>query len=297
MNDGDVSQKCLVQVAATSTALFVVGAAAARRVAGDAALLGVLVNGLLATVVMGAAVVFARLVEIPLGDVPLLLVGLVVDRFSQSRMTLLLFWAANVVASLLFCASVHSAPAITTVHRKFFHLTASLVFISGLFVDAQFLWLSGSLSLCIFIIVEVLRFHNIPPWGEFLNETLLVFRDHQDSVVLLTPLLLLAGMLLPLMLSRNLAPAHLEHLAGVATVGVGDSAAAIVGYTWGTKNWPKSRKTMEGSAAMFLSVTIFLLGAKAFVSSAASTTTCILVAFIITAMEATLQKFHSYCLG
>lgn len=49
------------------------------------------------------------------------------------------------------------------------------------------------------------------------------------------------------------------HFAGIATVGVGDAFAAIIGSRFGRTPWPTSkRKTIEGSLAMFLSQMIFL---------------------------------------
>lgn len=44
----------------------------------------------------------------------------------------------------------------STTHRKFFHLTASLVAISGLLYDPSFLALSAHLVLQLFIILEVI---------------------------------------------------------------------------------------------------------------------------------------------
>lgn len=49
------------------------------------------------------------------------------------------------------------------------------------------------------------------------------------------------------------------HFAGIATVGVGDAMAAIVGSKIGRTPWPVSkRKTIEGSLAMFLAQALFL---------------------------------------
>ncbi|EJW73133.1 hypothetical protein WUBG_15959, partial [Wuchereria bancrofti] len=50
---------------------------------------------------------------------------------------------------------------------------------------------------------------------------------------------------------------HLYHFAGVATIGVGDSLAAIIGSQCGRLYWPKSQKTMEGSIAFAIGQFIF----------------------------------------
>ncbi|VDM79355.1 unnamed protein product [Strongylus vulgaris] len=117
---------------------------------------------------------------------------------------LLAFWSLNVLASICFGVFVTFQGTSSTIHRKFFHVTSSLIFISGLFFDRDFIWLSGWLMFCIFIIIEL------------------------DS-----------GIFLPLFLSPNDKSPHLYHLAGVAAVGVGDSVAAIVGSTYGTTRWPR----------------------------------------------------------
>lgn len=43
----------------------------------------------------------------------------------------------------------------STVHRKFFHLTVSLVCVTGIVYDFELIWLSAWLMLCIFAIIEV----------------------------------------------------------------------------------------------------------------------------------------------
>lgn len=73
-----------------------------------------------------------------------------------------------------------------------------------------------------------------------LNEHLLIFKDAQDSELLLTPIYLLVGIFLPLMVScwdvGSFQPT-LAIFAGVAAVGVGDSMAAIVGSKFGVTKW------------------------------------------------------------
>ncbi|VDM33129.1 unnamed protein product [Toxocara canis] len=50
---------------------------------------------------------------------------------------------------------------------------------------------------------------------------------------------------------------HLYHFAGVLTVGVGDSLAAIVGSRYGTHHWSGSAKSKEGTVTMALSQFVF----------------------------------------
>lgn len=49
----------------------------------------------------------------------------------------------------------------------------------GILLDPWFLQLSASLLFCIFVLVELLRYHKVPPWASHLDHYLLVFKDHQ----------------------------------------------------------------------------------------------------------------------
>lgn len=85
-------------------------------------------------------------------------------KFSFSYITfracLLLFWILCLVASFLFCAIVNTGylGSSTSIHRKFFHLTISLVAITGLIYDAKIVTIAAHLLLEIFIIAEVVYF-------------------------------------------------------------------------------------------------------------------------------------------
>lgn len=115
--------------------------------------------------------------------------------------------------------------------------------------------------------------------------------DGQDSErLILTPMLLHLGVFFgPLIafpwwnfsystFSFPLAPLY---FAGVQTVGIGDSFAALIGLNFGRTKWPmgNGKKSLEGSFAMFWSQILImplLLGMKAlnlglFVSAAIST--------------------------
>ncbi|VDO57048.1 unnamed protein product [Haemonchus placei] len=191
-------------------------------------------------------------------------------------MFVLLFWSLNVAASIAFGVFVSSTGRSSTMHRKFFHLTVSLIYVSGLFFDRDFIWLSGWLMICIFVIIEVLRFFEVPPWKEQLNNFLLVFKDEQDSAVLLTPIFLLFG---------------------VAAVGVGDSAAAIIGSKFGITKWPRRKKTVEGSLAMTVAIAMFLTMARPFcVFHASSCLLIVFVSLVLAAIEAFTENVDNIIL-
>lgn len=102
----------------------------------------------------------------------------------------------------------------------------------------------------------------MPPLGDVLQSGFSVFADEKDYLISLTPLYLLSGLSFPLwMPTSNLE--ILPILGGVLTIGIGDSAASIVGTRWGKTKWPGSSKTVEGTVACILSQLIFVYGLAA----------------------------------
>ncbi|TKR64554.1 hypothetical protein L596_025066 [Steinernema carpocapsae] len=250
----------------------------------------VLINALLAVVVVLAVAIFAFRVSTSLELIPLLLLQRVYDGSIQ-RWCLLMFWSMCILSSVIFCVIVSVKNQSSTIHRKFFHLTVSLIALSGLRHDPDFVILSAFLIACIFVILEVLRSAKVPPWHEKLDEWLLVFLDAQDSRErILTPIFLIIGIFLPVFWNPPGADhvVHAFHYAGVITVGVGDSAAAIVGSTLGRHHWKKSNKTIEGTLAMWISqiAAVFLLCPAAEVSVLWTTVVC----GICAALEAGLRR-------
>ncbi|KHJ93378.1 hypothetical protein OESDEN_06716 [Oesophagostomum dentatum] len=175
------------------------------------------------------------------------------------RNWLLFFWSMNVMASVSFGAFVTVQGRSSTVHRKFFHLTVSQIFVSGLFYDRDFIWLSGWLMLCIFIIIE----------GSSCRFSFLLMTSGLTSIT----------------------------WPGVAAVGIGDSVAAIVGSKYGTTRWPRSKKTVEGSSAMAAAIAVFLIAARPFCSSPVpSYPKIVLTALILAAIEAFTVKIDNIAL-
>lgn len=100
------------------------------------------------------------------------------------------------------------------------------------------------------------------PFARWLDGACIVFLDEQDShSLILTPFYLLIGVFSPLFLSpaATVSQVHLKHFAGVATVGVGDSMAAIWGRRFGRTKWPGSKKSVEGSLALVVTQMLALL--------------------------------------
>ncbi|VDL82658.1 unnamed protein product [Nippostrongylus brasiliensis] len=104
------------------------------------------------------------------------------------------------------------------------------------------------------------------------------------------------GVFLPLFLSPNDNTPHLYHLSGVASVGVGDSFAAIIGSKYGVTKWPRRKKTVEGSLAMGASMAAFLLVARLFCTENSGFVVVLLVSTVLSAVEAVTDNIDNIIL-
>lgn len=256
----------------------------------------IFINGVVLLNVLLAICIYANLIGKQLIDVPEVLLEILTKK---DRPVLIIFWGVNVAVSILFVVYVVGQGSATTVHRKFFHLTVSLIYISGIIYDPLFLWLCGWLILSIFVIIEVLRYYEVPPWNSHLSN-MLVFHDRQDGEVLLTQILLHIGIFLPILIPGSInwrsPKIHLHHFAGVAAVGVGDSFAAIVGSKFGKIHWPGSKKTVEGTIAMATSMAIFLIVTATCINQPVNLVFILLVSTINSAIETFLPNYDNVIL-
>ncbi|XP_043584382.1 dolichol kinase [Bombus pyrosoma] len=140
----------------------------------------------------------------------------------------------------------------TSSTRKMFHLLAVLVYIPGLIYERILLYLASGVIMGLFVFLELMRYLQISPLGELLQQGFSVFADEKDNLISLTPLYLLCGLSFPLwMPTNNLS--LLVLLSGILTVGVGDTAASFVGSRWGFHKWTNSDKSVEGTIACIFS--------------------------------------------
>ncbi|XP_053679772.1 dolichol kinase [Anopheles nili] len=144
--------------------------------------------------------------------------------------------------------------------RKVFHFLIVLVYGPGLWYQCRLLYLTSGLMLALLVVLEIARLIQLFPVAGILNSAVNLFIDEKDSgAVALTPIYLLVGCSLPLWLHPS--PCDLTNsgglqmltlLAGVLSIGIGDTAASVVGYYFGKHKWSGDNKSVEGTIASVL---------------------------------------------
>lgn len=195
--------------------------------------------------------------HILLGGSPILWIFLKITH-DQGTFNIFLWWLG---LSILGCGFVYcqvsQGSKASTSQRKIFHILAVIVFTTGLLWIPDILYLASGVCFALFLILEASRLLSIPPLGSVLRHGFLVFGDEKDTLLSLTPLYLLGGISAPLWLSpmgeTPIAPSRLlPYLAGVLSIGIGDTAASFIGSNYGQTKWPGSNRTIEGTIACFL---------------------------------------------
>ncbi|XP_014219161.1 dolichol kinase [Copidosoma floridanum] len=179
---------------------------------------------------------------------------------SQAKIILFIYWAVCLLLAIIFGTyqTLKQTHASTSI-RKIFHLLAVLVYIPGLICEPTLLYLASGMVLAFFSMIEVLRILNLPPFGDFLQQTFSAYVDDKDSLISLTPLYLMCGISAPLWLpTENMG--LLKLMSGVLTIGIGDSAASFIGSNWGKHKWTGSDKSIEGTVACVVSQLITIFG-------------------------------------
>lgn len=185
------------------------------------------------------------------------------------RPFIMIAWVALLVFTLFasyFYLQKFPAPSRlqTYLNRKFYHLMTIPFFVPVLFEDQAFLSTALVLVSCLFVELEVFRV--ICPFGVFSRRLSLLMSKFKNPVdgagpIVLSHLYLLLGCTIPIVTSTapGFTPPTLWtwSLGGVASLGVLDAAAAIVGMLVGGPKWPASNKTMIGSVAGALSMILF----------------------------------------
>ena len=130
--------------------------------------------------------------------------------------------------------------------RKIWHFLILFLLIPPLQLDPEFVKVSLSGTVVLFLVVEYLRYLKLEPVGKFLDEKLRSFSDFRDDrgPIIISYIYLIIGVSAPILINGS--------LVGVISLGVGDSLASIVGGKWGRIKWPGTNKTVEGTLVFIL---------------------------------------------
>ncbi|XP_071964081.1 dolichol kinase-like isoform X2 [Antedon mediterranea] len=182
----------------------------------------------------------------------------------------ILLIASWVILVLLASLIVYATESSSTIVRKYFHVIAVLIYVPGIMLDVEVTYLASTGALFIFILLEIIRVFRIEPFGSLLHEAFSVFVDKRDSgMVILTHIYLLLGFSIPVWLYQHVPSTQgLVLFSGVISLGIGDTAASVIGSKYGKHRWSaETVKTIEGTLAAVVTQL-----AACYVFSAISTT-------------------------
>jgi dolichol kinase len=155
----------------------------------------------------------------------------------------------------------------STATRKIFHILIVLVYLPGLVYQCYFLYVASVVIFAILIVLELARVIQLYPVADALEAGVAAFIDEQDAGnIALTPLYLLVGCSLPIWIHNSPCDMTdssgselLPLLAGVLSIGIGDTFASIVGSKFGRHKWRvSSQKSVEGTLASIVMQSAFI---------------------------------------
>lgn len=136
--------------------------------------------------------------------------------------------------------------------RKLYHLLALAMFAPAIVSAPTFLAFSFGIAMALLFFIELIRICRVPPFGNWIHVFLRSYTDSRDEgTTILTHIYLLLGCALPLWLYADIPifSSRAAQFAGLAILGAGDAAGAIIGSQVGKYSWPGGRKTLEGTIA------------------------------------------------
>lgn len=171
---------------------------------------------------------------------------------SYTRLCLMVSWAILLLMAGLFVywyTANYSEGS--TVVRKVFHAAIVSVFLPGVILDPDLMYLACGAILGVFVLLEVFRTLSVPPLGPCIQSAFEMFVDEKDAgAFILTPAYLFIGCATSLLLFPGQfgGPDKMPILlCGTVVLGIGDTAASVVGSKLGKHQWPGTSKTVEGT--------------------------------------------------
>lgn len=132
----------------------------------------------------------------------------------------------------LFGRRQNQPPVRLTILRKYFHCVVVAIFMPGILLDPELLFVASVVALSGFLFIEAIRLFNFEPVGPFLQKSLSKFLDSKDEgLLILTHIYLLVGCSLPIWIFpfdiTNNKTDILILSSGIISLGIGDTAASI----------------------------------------------------------------------
>jgi dolichol kinase len=179
------------------------------------------------------------------------------------RQTWLAYWFACLCVGLPLAPNGTSRSA--TIARKWFHLVAMILFWPVTLAAPNLQSLAYAVAVCALLVLECVR--NDVPWlNAFYQRYVDTLKDPQQTQQkqtnpwIISHMTLVLGCAVPLWTAEILGLQHgrfaVMALWGVLCLGVGDAMGAVVGKNFGTIEWGQNKRTVEGSAAMLVSLLI-----------------------------------------
>ncbi|ANZ76113.1 BA75_02677T0 [Komagataella pastoris] len=143
--------------------------------------------------------------------------------------------------------------------RKIWHFTILIILSYPLSVDPSFCVIALGGVFGLFLVIEILRSTEMPPFGQILSRNLERFQDERDKRgnITISYLYLVLGIVLPVMFDGS-------SCAGLVSLGLGDAMASLVGKHYGLVKWPGSNKSVEGTFAFIVVTFLGLSAARTF---------------------------------
>jgi dolichol kinase len=194
---------------------------------------------------------------------------------ANARLLLSAYCLLVLLAGLATVLQLSSVAEVDT-RRKVFHGTMVVMLLPTVFIDPCFTSLALILILAIFLLLDLFRAAQLPPIAKPLTAFLAPYvdgRDHRGPVIV-SHIFLLTGCAIPLWLSLAAVPRSgldpwvgweinvrdVSMISGVVCVGMGDSAASLIGRRYGRHKWYwGGGKSLEGSFAFAVAVTVGLI--------------------------------------
>lgn len=183
------------------------------------------------------------------------------------RLMIIGYWAMVLVAGIPLSAIQRDVDT----RRKVFHGMVIFMFLIPGLLDPPFTYLCLTLALAVFLLLDMIRAGQLPPASSFIARFLQPYVDGRDlrGPVVVSHVFLLTGCGVGWWLTVAGAPLNgwdwgdrpreLAFVSGVVGVGMGDTAASLIGRRFGRTKWGwRGSKSVEGSAAFMAAVVLGL---------------------------------------